>query len=81
MSALTDVAKTKWNSGSEIEDPIREQQLLSEVAVKAQTVGVPTEWARRADLYELRLRSNLLGNLRVYLRLKAVWVGTSILLA
>jgi chorismate mutase len=46
LSLMTDVAKTKWNSGSEIEDPIREQQLLSDVGVKAQKVGVPTEWAQ-----------------------------------
>jgi chorismate mutase len=46
LSLMTDVAKTKWNSGSEIEDPIREQQLLSDVGVKAQTVGVPKEWAQ-----------------------------------
>jgi chorismate mutase-like protein len=50
---MTDVAKTKWNSGSEIEDPIREQQLLSEVGVKAQTVGVPTEWAQHFFRFQI----------------------------
>ena len=50
---MTDVAKTKWNSGSEIEDPIREQQLLSDVGVKAQTVGVPKEWAQHFFRFQI----------------------------
>ena len=53
LSLMTDVAKTKWNSGSEIEDPIREQQLLSDVGVKAQTVGVPTEWAQHFFRFQI----------------------------
>jgi chorismate mutase len=53
LSLMTDVAKTKWNSGSEIEDPIREQQLLSDVGVKAQTLGVPTEWAQHFFRFQI----------------------------
>jgi chorismate mutase len=53
LSLMTDVAKSKWNSGSEIEDPIREQQLLSDVGVKAQTVGVPTEWAQHFFRFQI----------------------------
>src|SRR5580698_1014820 len=53
LSLMTDVAKTKWNSGSEIEDPIREQQLLSDVGVKAKTLGVPTEWAQHFFRFQI----------------------------
>jgi chorismate mutase len=53
LSLMTDVAKTKWNSGSEIEDPIREQQLLSDVVVKAKAVGVPTEWAQHFFRFQI----------------------------
>ena len=45
---MTEVAKTKWNRGSEIEDPIREQQLLSDVGVKAQT-----EWAQHFFRFQI----------------------------
>ncbi len=53
LSLMTDVAKTKWNSGSEIEDPVREQQLLSDVGVKAQKIGVPTEWAQHFFRFQI----------------------------
>ena len=53
LSLMTDVAKTKWNSGSEIEDPIREQQLLNDVGVKAQPLGVPTEWAQHFFRFQI----------------------------
>ena len=46
LSLMTDVARAKWNSGSAIEDPIREQQLLDGVAVKAQMAGISAEWAQ-----------------------------------
>jgi chorismate mutase len=46
LSLMTAVARTKWNSGAAIEDPIREQQLLADVVVKAQTIGIPAEWAQ-----------------------------------
>jgi chorismate mutase len=46
LSLMTGVAKAKWNNGSAIEDPVREQQLLTDVGVKAQSLGVPAEWAQ-----------------------------------
>ena len=46
LSLMTDVARTKWNSGSAIEDPNREQQVLADVAVRAQAVGIPAGWAQ-----------------------------------
>ena len=46
LSVMTDVARSKWNNGSAIEDPVREQQLLADVGVKAQTLGISAEWAQ-----------------------------------
>jgi chorismate mutase len=46
LSLMTDVARAKWNGGSAIEDPTREQQLLADVAVKAQTAGISAAWAQ-----------------------------------
>jgi chorismate mutase-like protein len=46
LSLMTGVAKAKWNNGSAIEDPVREQQLLSDVGVKAQALGISPEWAQ-----------------------------------
>lgn len=46
LSVMTDVARSKWNNGSAIEDPVREQQLLADVGVKAQALGISAEWAQ-----------------------------------
>jgi chorismate mutase len=46
LSLMTDVARTKWNNRSAIEDPVREQQLLTDVEARAQTVGISPEWAQ-----------------------------------
>jgi chorismate mutase len=46
LSLMTDVARAKWNNGSAIEDPVREQQLLTDVGVKAQPLGLSAEWAQ-----------------------------------
>jgi chorismate mutase len=46
LSLMNDVAKFKWNNGSAIEDPVREQQLLADVGGKAQTLGISAEWAQ-----------------------------------
>jgi chorismate mutase len=46
LSLMTDVARAKWNNGSAIEDPVREQQLLTDVGSKAQPLGLPAEWAQ-----------------------------------
>jgi chorismate mutase len=46
LSLMADVARAKWNSGSAIEDPNREQQLLADVVVRAQGVGIPAVWAQ-----------------------------------
>jgi hypothetical protein len=42
LTVMTDVARAKWNTGSAIEDPQREQQLLAEVVAQAQKDGIPT---------------------------------------
>jgi chorismate mutase len=46
LNVMTDVAKAKWNTGSAIEDPPREQQLLADVAVQAQADRIPSGWAQ-----------------------------------
>ncbi len=46
LSLMTDVARAKWNTGSAIEDPDREQQLLAGVASQAQAAGIPPGWAQ-----------------------------------
>jgi chorismate mutase len=46
LSVMTDVARSKWNNGSAIEDPVREQQLLADVGAKAQTLGISAEWVQ-----------------------------------
>lgn len=46
LSVMTDVARSKWNNGSAIEDPVREQQLLADVGGKAQALGISAEWAQ-----------------------------------
>src|ERR1700733_3321350 len=46
LSVMTDVARTKWNNGSAIEDPVREQQLLADVGGKAQALGLSADWAQ-----------------------------------
>jgi chorismate mutase len=46
LSLMTEVAKAKWNSGSAIEDPTREQQLLADVAAKAPAIGISADWAQ-----------------------------------
>jgi chorismate mutase len=46
LSLMTGVARAKWNNGSAIEDPVREQQLLTDVGVKAQALGLSAEWAQ-----------------------------------
>jgi chorismate mutase-like protein len=53
LSVMTDVARSKWNNGSVIEDPIREQQLLAEVGVKAQTLGISAEWAQHFFRFQI----------------------------
>jgi chorismate mutase len=46
LGLMTEVARAKWNSGSAIEDPVREQQLLADVGARAQSLGIPPEWAQ-----------------------------------
>jgi chorismate mutase len=53
LSLMTDVARAKWNSGSAIEDPIREQQLLADVEVKARMVGISAEWAQHFFRFQI----------------------------
>lgn len=46
LTLMSDVARAKWNTGSAIEDPPREQQLLAEVTAQAQADGIPAGWAQ-----------------------------------
>jgi chorismate mutase-like protein len=46
LDLMTEVAKAKWNSGSSIEDPAREQQLLSDATAMAVQKGLPPEWVQ-----------------------------------
>jgi chorismate mutase-like protein len=53
LSVMTDVARSKWNSGSPIEDPVREQQLLADVGIKAQALGISAEWAQHFFRFQM----------------------------
>jgi chorismate mutase len=53
LSLMTEVAKAKWNSGSAIEDPTREQQLLADVAAKAQAAGISADWAQHFFRFQI----------------------------
>jgi chorismate mutase-like protein len=53
LSVMTDVARSKWNNGSAIEDPVREQQLLADVAGKAQALGISAEWAQHFFRFQI----------------------------
>ena len=53
LSVMTDVARSKWNNGSAIEDPVREQQLLADVGAKAQAVGISAEWAQHFFRFQI----------------------------
>ena len=47
------VARAKWNSGSAIEDPTREQQLLVEGGRKAQTLSISEGWAQHFFRFQI----------------------------
>src|ERR1700743_81804 len=53
LSVMTDVARSKWNNGSAIEDPVREQQLLADVAGKAQALGISAEWVQHFFRFQI----------------------------
>jgi chorismate mutase-like protein len=53
LSLMTDVARAKWNTGSAIEDPVREQQLLADIAVKSQSIGISSEWAKHFFRFQI----------------------------
>ena len=50
---MTDVARSKWNNGSAIEDPVREQQLLADVGAKAQALGISVEWVQHFFRFQI----------------------------
>ncbi|RYG03629.1 MAG: hypothetical protein EON94_03610, partial [Caulobacteraceae bacterium] len=37
---LSDVARTKWNSGAAIDDPVRERELLQDLVVDGEKLGL-----------------------------------------
>ena len=53
LSVMTDVARSKWNNGSAIEDPVREQQLLADVGAKAQALGISAEWVQHFFRFQI----------------------------
>ena len=53
LSVMTDVARSKWNNGSAIEDPVREQQLLADVGAKAQALGISVEWVQHFFRFQI----------------------------
>jgi chorismate mutase len=43
---VSEVAKSKWNSGSPIEDSVREHEVLAEVGRQAEQAGLPSAWVQ-----------------------------------
>jgi chorismate mutase-like protein len=43
---MEEVSKAKWNTGSAIEDPEREQKILQDVEAKAKEAGLPPQWVQ-----------------------------------
>ncbi|EJN00911.1 gamma subclass chorismate mutase AroQ [Herbaspirillum sp. YR522] len=41
------VARSKWNSGAPIDDPVREGIILDDVAQRARNLGLDEQWTRR----------------------------------
>jgi chorismate mutase-like protein len=69
LNLMSEVAKAKWNTGSAIEDPTREQQLLADVAVKASTAGISAEWAQHFFRFQIEAAK------QVQYRLFAQWTA------
>jgi chorismate mutase len=44
LAVMQDVARYKWNSHAQIEDPVREQKLLDSVKSQSETMGLPSAW-------------------------------------
>lgn len=61
------VAKSKWNSGAAIDDPLREQQILGDIAVRAQREGLDPALAR--DFFQSQFNAGKI----VQSRLHAEW--------
>ncbi|MES2070302.1 MAG: gamma subclass chorismate mutase AroQ [Pseudomonadota bacterium] len=61
------VAKSKWNSGAAIDDPLREQQILGDIAVRAQWEGLDPALAR--DFFQSQFNAGKI----VQSRLHAEW--------
>lgn len=47
LALQVDVARYKWNTHGAIDDPLREQQIIDGLKLKAATLGVPVPWAER----------------------------------
>jgi len=46
LALMEEVSKAKWNTGSAIEDPEREQKLLQDVEAKARQADLPPQWVQ-----------------------------------
>jgi chorismate mutase-like protein len=46
LALMEEVSRAKWNNGSAIEDPEREQKVLQDVESKAKQVGLPSQWVQ-----------------------------------
>lgn len=47
MALMPDVARHKWNTHGAIDDVPREQEVIANLSVKAQVLGIPAAWAKR----------------------------------
>jgi len=46
LALMTVVAKYKWNTHAEIEDPVREQKILDGLKSQAEAAGLPSQWVQ-----------------------------------
>jgi chorismate mutase-like protein len=46
LALMEEVSKAKWNTGSAIEDPEREQKVLQDVEAKAKQADLPPQWVQ-----------------------------------
>ena len=46
LALMEEVSKAKWNNGSSIEDPEREQKVLQDVQAEARQIDLPSQWVQ-----------------------------------
>ncbi|MES2106936.1 MAG: gamma subclass chorismate mutase AroQ [Pseudomonadota bacterium] len=60
------VAQSKWNSGAAIDDPLREKQILGDIALKAEQEGLDTALAR--DFFQSQFDAGKLVQAQLHAR-------------